>query len=253
MPGTIQDFAISCIKLAVWLPKALLEHKIKLSNLRKLIFGLGRKNKKQSKNSEKLEEVRGAALLIFPERMAANGELVHNDDTNVKITDIIRHHRMHPSKERTGMFTTGILSRTDQRDIALFYNGTMHAGENMEKLLKKRDAHVGKVIQMCDALSRNIPVSFNTVLCNCSLGAEEVTQDCRKSIFCRGEPICSLRSPIRKCHLFDQEFTPTKAHNLGSKSTQLLHKFKIRLHQIFYYLIISLMKFVKIRVSRAIC
>jgi transposase len=45
------DFAISCIKLAVWLPKALLEHKIKLSNLRKLIFGLGRKNKKQPKKA----------------------------------------------------------------------------------------------------------------------------------------------------------------------------------------------------------
>lgn len=28
-----KDFAISCIKLAVWLPKALLEHKIKLSTL----------------------------------------------------------------------------------------------------------------------------------------------------------------------------------------------------------------------------
>jgi hypothetical protein len=55
-----------------------------------------------------------------------------------------------PAKERTGMFTTGILSRTDQRDIALFYNSTMHAGENMEKLLKKRDAKAGEIIQMCE-------------------------------------------------------------------------------------------------------
>lgn len=37
IPAGTKDFAISCIKLAVWLPKALLEHKIKLSNLRKLI------------------------------------------------------------------------------------------------------------------------------------------------------------------------------------------------------------------------
>jgi len=48
-----KDFAISCIKLAVWLPKALLEHKIKLSNLRKLIFGFGNKNKKKMKDTEK--------------------------------------------------------------------------------------------------------------------------------------------------------------------------------------------------------
>ena len=65
------------------------------------------------------------------------------------------------------MFTTGFISRTNQRDIALFYNGTLHAGENMERLLNKRDAHSGTVIQMCDALSRNLPASFKTILCNC--------------------------------------------------------------------------------------
>ena len=36
-----------------------------------------------------IEEVGGAALLIFPslERMAANGDVIHNDDSHVKITD----------------------------------------------------------------------------------------------------------------------------------------------------------------------
>ena len=74
---------------------------------------------------------------------------------------------MHPDKERTGTFTTGFISRTKERDIALFYNGTQHAGENMERLLQKRDANNSAVIQMCDALSRNIPASFKTILCNC--------------------------------------------------------------------------------------
>lgn len=37
----------------------------------------------------------------------------------------------------------------------------------MERLLQKRDANAGTVIQMCDALSRNIPASFKTILCNC--------------------------------------------------------------------------------------
>jgi hypothetical protein len=37
MESGIKDFAISCIKLAVWLPKALLEHKIKLANLRQAL------------------------------------------------------------------------------------------------------------------------------------------------------------------------------------------------------------------------
>jgi transposase len=75
--------------------------------------------------------------------------------------------RTDPPKERTGMFTTGIYSRTGEHDIALFYNGTNHAGENFENLLKKRNPDREPVIQMCDALSRNIPASFKTVLCNC--------------------------------------------------------------------------------------
>jgi transposase len=92
--------------------------------------------------------------------MAANGEIVHNDDTTVKIIDVIHYNRLNPSKERTGIFTTGIFSRTDKRDIVIFYNGKNHAGENMENLLKKRDTKAGEIIQMCDALSRNVPASF---------------------------------------------------------------------------------------------
>ena len=116
-----------------------------------------------------VEEVGSAALLVFPalERMSANGDIVHNDDSYVKITDVIRHNRMNPDKKRTGMFTTGFISRTSQRDIALFYNSTLHAGENIERLLKKRDVNAGMVIQMCDALSRNTPSTFQTILCNC--------------------------------------------------------------------------------------
>ena len=53
LPSTTKEFAISCIKLAVWLPKALLEQKIKLSNLRKLIFGQGkRSNRNREANKE---------------------------------------------------------------------------------------------------------------------------------------------------------------------------------------------------------
>jgi hypothetical protein len=51
------------------------------------------------------------------------------------------------------MFTTGILFRTGNHDIALFYNGTQHAGKNLEKLLKKRAPNNPPAIHMCDALS----------------------------------------------------------------------------------------------------
>jgi transposase len=45
LPCRTKEFVISCIRLAIWLPNALLEQKIKLANLRKLIFGIGKKSK----------------------------------------------------------------------------------------------------------------------------------------------------------------------------------------------------------------
>ena len=49
LPPDIKEFAVSCVRLAVWLPEALLSHKITLSNLRKLVFGQGDKNQRRSK------------------------------------------------------------------------------------------------------------------------------------------------------------------------------------------------------------
>ena len=48
-------------------------------------------------------------------------------------------------------------SAQGNRKIALFHTGRKHAGENMSDVLRKRDADRGPPIQMCDALSRNIP------------------------------------------------------------------------------------------------
>lgn len=38
LPPDIKEFAVSCVRLAIWLPDALLSHKITLSNLRKLVL-----------------------------------------------------------------------------------------------------------------------------------------------------------------------------------------------------------------------
>lgn len=50
--------------------------------------------------------------------------------------------------------------------VDIFYNGTMHVCENMEKLHMKRDAQAKEIIQMCDVLSRiflhHLKLSFAT-------------------------------------------------------------------------------------------
>lgn len=92
----------------------------------------------------------------------AAGNILHNDDTTIKILSLINE-----QAERTGMFTTGIVSIHDHYKIALFYTGRNHAGENITQLLKQRDPKLKPPIQMCDALSRNRPKEFETILANC--------------------------------------------------------------------------------------
>ncbi len=43
LPEGLKPFVIGCIHLASWIPKALVEHKITISNLKRLLFGKGNK------------------------------------------------------------------------------------------------------------------------------------------------------------------------------------------------------------------
>ena len=99
-------------------------------------------------------------------RQAAQGDVVHNDDTNMKIQQLIKENK-EAGPERKGMFTTGIVSVLQGRHIALFATGRQHAGENLEEVLKKRDHNLPPPIHMCDALARNIPKGLQIILANC--------------------------------------------------------------------------------------
>ena len=76
-----------------------------------------------------------------------------------------------PSDERTGVFTSGIVSTAAGRKIALYFTGRQHAGENIADVLQQRAAELPSPIQMCDALSRNVPKLLPTgveiLLANC--------------------------------------------------------------------------------------
>lgn len=97
---------------------------------------------------------------------AAQGEVLHNDDTRMRILRFARE----PSDQRTGVFTSGIVSVWRDHKIALFFTGRQHAGENLADVLKQRAADIRSPIQMCDALSRNTPKATHGVqilLANC--------------------------------------------------------------------------------------
>jgi transposase len=102
--------------------------------------------------------VEEAAELLKPAgdeliRQAAQGEVLHNDDTSMRVLKLKRPE----GDERTGVFTSGIVSTGECRRIALFFTGRQHAGENIADVMKHRAAELPRPIQMCDALSRNVP------------------------------------------------------------------------------------------------
>ena len=96
-------------------------------------------------------------------RQAAQGRVMHNDDTSMRILRLIRE----PGDKRTGTFTSGIVSLVDAWTIALFFTGWKHAGENIAEVLKQRARELPAPIQMCDALSRNTPKGVETLIANC--------------------------------------------------------------------------------------
>lgn len=117
------------------------------------------------------EIVEEAAQLIKPARdelirQAAQGTVVHNDDTSMRVLRLKRD----PSDERTGVFTSGIVSVGRDWKIALYFTGGLHAGENIADVLKQRRTELPSPIQMCDALSRNVPrlsSGVEILLANC--------------------------------------------------------------------------------------
>lgn len=108
---------------------------------------------------------------------AAQGEVLHNDDTPMRILSLMEENERNKEaakgkkpKERTGIFTSGIVS-VGLYVIALFFTGRRHAGENLEAMLAKRAATLSRPLQMCDGLDRNLPKELATIVSNCLVHA----------------------------------------------------------------------------------
>ncbi len=100
---------------------------------------------------------------------AAAGDVLHNDDTTARILNLESPPRVGKNgKERTGLYTSGILSTKDKREIAVFFTGRKHAGENLEHVLSQRNADLCSPIQMCDGISANTAGDFEAILANCN-------------------------------------------------------------------------------------
>jgi transposase len=128
---------------------------------------------------DQIERVGDCCYVVFEllETLAAQGELIHHDDTSVRILTLIKENQqiraaaaaqgLSRPKARTGMFTTALVVRVGERLIALYYSGRAHAGENLAALLEHREADLESPLVMSDALSRN-EIDENLVIrCHC--------------------------------------------------------------------------------------
>jgi transposase len=133
--------------------------------------------------STQWDVVAAAARLLTPSfeeliRQAARGEVLHNDDTTIKILALMGEpgrqdalaggaEEGDKAEQRSGLFTSGVVALADGYRVALFFSGRRHAGENLAEVLAHRAAELPAPIQMCDALSRNLPGELRTIVAHC--------------------------------------------------------------------------------------
>ncbi len=108
---------------------------------------------------------------------AAQGELFHNDDTGMRILFLSSNKKHELEDNEVGnpepkpgavkVHTSAIVSIHQDRQVVLYFTGTKHAGENLRGVLDRRRPGSKAPLQMCDALSCNLPKPIETVISNC--------------------------------------------------------------------------------------
>jgi transposase len=106
-------------------------------------------------------------------RQAAQGEVLHNDDTPARILALMGERRAKavaagkamPSTKAIN--TSGIVSLLGPTKVVLFLTGPAHAGTNLARVLAHRAEELRAPIQMCDALAANVKGDFTTFLSLC--------------------------------------------------------------------------------------
>jgi len=114
------------------------------------------------------------SIFKYLERLAAQGEVIYQDDTSGRILTLIEENQEAVAQAkatggapaRTGMYTTALIVQVGERRICLYYTGRQHAGENLAALLAKREPHRDNPLVMSDALSSNNAAEGGLIRCH---------------------------------------------------------------------------------------
>ncbi len=134
-----------------------------------------------------ITQVKASAEAVYEEliREAAASGLVMNDDTKMKVLDVIKAlkkqaeaAKQNPAdknkkskkgkkRQRTTTRATTIVAKTDGKTIVLYFTGIGNAGENLERVLNERPEEMPPPQHMCDGHRDNKPGDHETVELNC--------------------------------------------------------------------------------------
>jgi transposase len=118
---------------------------------------------------ERAESVADKAFPIYREleRQAAKSDVLHNDDTSVRILSLIKENKELTQSDRKGMHTTGVGARSANYDIVLYFSGRKYSAENLAEVLKKRPMELGQPLVVADAENKNWPSAFKKLVIKC--------------------------------------------------------------------------------------
>jgi transposase len=122
---------------------------------------------------DQIERVADCVYPVFEQlkTLAAQGDVIYQDDTHVRILSLMAAHRRAQAEgtpeERTGMYTTALVTTQGAQTICLYFAGRAHAGENLEALLTLREAGRDKPLVMSDALASNTADEGALIRCHC--------------------------------------------------------------------------------------
>jgi transposase len=172
--------------------------------------------------------VQAAAKTLAPAHeellnQAAQATVLYNDDTTMKVLQLTRKQRAaaladDADGERTGIFTSGIVATHTGLQIALFFTGVRHAGENLAAVLARRNTDLPAPIQMCDGLSRNIPSEFDTILSQCLAHARRRYVELTETF---PAEVCFVLETLREVYITDAR---ARERNLNPAQRLALHQ-----------------------------
>jgi hypothetical protein len=162
---------------------------------------------------------------VFAElmRQAAQAPLLYNDDTPARILQFDgeaarKRIAQDPAASSRAVFTSGIVAALGSHHVVLYMTGQNHAGENLAKVLEHRARELDAPMQMCDALSRNYPKGFQTVISNCLIHA-------RRNFVDVVEPF------PEPCRFVIQTLAEVYRHEGHGKEHNLTHAQRLAYHQ----------------------